>query len=619
MIEASRTNQNNAQIIECNFGVQAVDMENGDVLWIEGNSASEVDRGLGGALLLSLLLKNISLGKIRLNEHVTIGSTPAKEAKSKGSIGLLEGEKVSIHTLLEALIIHNAPDAILALSEKLYTISNSSTLKAMKDLAKQLGLSENAVTNITGRLLRAKPQAFNLSDLNKAARYLFSFPDIYLRLLNTTLTEYKGKLYTSPSHLIARGKIFGGYLFGHNNGEGIVLAYIKGRKVALSVCGARDAFHRDYLLTTVIDYLTFSAEKVDSASARETFRLPGDKTRVINFLGDTYFGEDYMNKRQKRGERNILSEFGYDYSFKIIEPLLSIGDLNIANFEAVLTDADYSQLSGTKPYILGGKVQESIAALNRQHIHAVTLGNNHAMDYGVQGLDSTINAFKNGNIPAIGAGITGRDASEPLRINVGNYEIIIFGCYWYRQQAYQSFDFYAIGNKPGVACLSGEVLDRIRAEKKESPNAFVITLVHWGSDFERVVPTQRNYAKQLLDSGTDLIIGHGAHMMQEVEYLNNKWVVYSIGNGVFNSNGEYDIRNVPPYSFLLQMHIEKSGVKHLRLYPLYSNNLNTLWQTHVTNNEQFKEVIEYQTLLGTKIDKFRIGTDEFGSFMEATI
>jgi len=434
MAETSKFNQENARVngnIECSYGVMAVDAESGGILWIEGNTEAVIDRGLGGAMILLLMLKNISLGIIKLNEHVTVNSTAAREAKSKGSIGLVEGEKVSILTLMEALISQSAPDAIIALAARFYAISNSSALKSMQNLSKQLGLKENAITNITGRLLRSKPQSFNLNDLNKVANYIFSFPDKYLKILNVTSVEYKGKLFTSPSLLAARGKIYGGYLFGHHNGEGIVLSYIKGRKVFLTVCGARDSFHRDYLLTTIIDRLTYIDEQVDEISTRKTFELSNDHTTIINFLGDTYFGEYYMHKRQNKGELNVLEKYGYDYSFEGIEPILTKGNLNIANFEAVLTYMDQSPLQGRKPYILGGNIQESIDTLNRQHIHAVTLGNNHAMDYGIQGLYSTITAFKNGNIPFIGVGHNGRDASEPIRIRVGGQEIVIFNCYFF--------------------------------------------------------------------------------------------------------------------------------------------------------------------------------------------
>jgi len=52
----------------------------------------------------------------------------------------------------------------------------------------------------------------------------------------------------------------------------------------------------------------------------------------------------------------------------------------------------------------------------------------------------------------------------------------------------------------------------------------------------------------------------------------------SLGNGIFNSNGEYGRRHAPPYSFIVQLLIEKNQNK-LKLYPIHSDNLATFWQT----------------------------------------
>lgn len=601
------------------YCVQAVDAETGELMWSEGNPYAQTDRGIGGAVLLALLFEKISLGAIKLNDYVTIGSVPSRDAKANRAMSLQEGEEVSVYTLLSSLICLNAPDAALALAEKMAGNTNKA-LSLMKNLAKKLKLSQTSTENITGRLLKSKPQSFNITDLNKIGRHLFSLPMAYLKMLNISIIEYKGQIFTSPSNLIARGKISGGYFFGKNDGEGITLIYINNQKIILTVCGARDSFHRDYLLSRVIDRLTFSQEEKHPKIERNAFLKSQDnKNIIVNIMGDTYFGEDYTIRRQRRGREDALTRYGYDYSFQKIEPLLKAGDLNIANFEAVLTDLKDSPLRGIKPYVLGGNIIESIATLRKFHIDTVTLANNHAMDYGIPGLNDTLKAFAEADIKYIGAGYNDQDASEPLRINIADSEIIIFSGYWYRDPAHYLFDMYALGNKPGVACISGELMDRIKQEKSMSAKAFIIVIAHWGIDFQKVQNHQRTYAKQLIDSGADMIIGHGSHMMQEMKQLNGKWVLYSIGNAVFNSDGEYDKRKAPPYSFFLQIRIERTGKKSLRLYPLFCNNLKTFWQPHVVTDDQFKEVIKYQTSVGTNLNSFSVDCDKFGPFIETKI
>jgi poly-gamma-glutamate capsule biosynthesis protein CapA/YwtB (metallophosphatase superfamily) len=291
--------------------------------------------------------------------------------------------------------------------------------------------------------------------------------------------------------------------------------------------------------------------------------------------------------------------------------------LNIANFEAALTDdLTSSPLQGIKPYIHGGKIEESILTLQKYNINIVTLGNDHAMDFGVDGINSTIKALETGGIQYIGAGYNCKAASEPVRIQIGNYEIIIFNGYWYEESEHNIYESYALGIKPGVACINGELTERIKEEKRKSADSFIITIVHWGSDFENVLPSQRTYAKQLVESGTDLIIGHGSHMMQEIQQVNDKWVVYDIGNGIFNSNDKCNGENKPTYSFFLQLNIKNNTVKSILLYPILSDNLGTFCQTRMITQDQFNEVISYQNKIGTPMKKLGIGVDEFGGFIK---
>jgi len=163
--------------------------------------------------------------------------------------------------------------------------------------------------------------------------------------------------------------------------------------------------------------------------------------------------------------------------------------------------------------------------------------------------------------------------------------------------------------------LSGEIFERIQKEKEANPDAFIITVVHWGVDWKKTQSLQKKYAQQLVDSGADLIIGHGAHMMQDIQKIDGKWVFYGIGNGVFNSNGEYDKWGVPPYSLFLQLQINDNGEKSLRIYPLYTNNLNTFWQPYLVEDQEFEKVVDLQRNLGSNLSTAIYDKDQFGSFI----
>ncbi|ANZ34429.1 hypothetical protein A2I65_00695 [Staphylococcus carnosus] len=90
------------------------------------------------------------------------------------------------------------------------------------------------------------------------------------------------------------------------------------------------------------------------------------------------------------------------------------------------------------------------------------------------------------------------------------------------------------------------------------------------------------------NAGTDIVIGHGTHMIQDIQKIDQTTVAYSIGNGVFNSNGEYNKRFVPAYSMIAQLIISKNNELKLRFYPIYGNNLDTFWKPRFVTNEEFE-------------------------------
>ena len=46
--------------------------------------------------------------------------------------------------------------------------------------------------------------------------------------------------------------------------------------------------------------------------------------------------------------------------------------------------------------------------------------------------------------------------------------------------------------------------------------------------------SQQNLAHELIDAGTDVVIGHHPHVVQEIELYNGKFIFYSLGNAVFD-------------------------------------------------------------------------------------
>lgn len=163
-------------------------------------------------------------------------------------------------------------------------------------------------------------------------------------------------------------------------------------------------------------------------------------------------------------------------------------------------------------------------------IGLVSLANNHVMDYGKQGLFSTIEALDLAGIRHVGAGGNVREACAPLFVDTAGRRVAFLG----RSAVIVGALTYAGENDPGVAFLDAlETAATIRSCRPQAD--LVILLVHWGlEEYSYPSPTQRQLARQFVDAGADVILGHHPHVPQGFEYYRSSLILYSLGNFAFN-------------------------------------------------------------------------------------
>lgn len=357
-----------------------------------------------------------------------------------------------------------------------------------------------------------------------------------------------------------------------------------------------------------------------------------EQSRVrILFAGDTSFGENYQVRRQEVGKENILDGKGYDHPLEKLKPLLLRSDLVIANLETPITDFRRSPLADKKTYVHWSDVRKAPAAFQHHNMRVFSLANNHAMDYGAAGLEQTLRVLKTSDLEWFGAGRNEGDAGRPWRQEIRTAEhvipLVVIGGYTLNTTYDREYSFYARGDSPGVHALTAEtIVPRIRALKQQDPRSFVVVFPHWGRNYRWKDRSQTELAHLMIEAGADLILGHGAHMLQEIELYEGRWIVYSIGNFMFNSEGRYDKLGAPPFSLAAELLlVEDQGElkKTLRLYPIFTNNRVTGFQSRFVTDEEFDEV---HRMLGEKswnrgefAAKVRTGEDAVGRFLEVTL
>jgi poly-gamma-glutamate synthesis protein (capsule biosynthesis protein) len=160
-----------------------------------------------------------------------------------------------------------------------------------------------------------------------------------------------------------------------------------------------------------------------------------------------------------------------------------------------------------------------------------------------------------------GAGRNIDEAHQPAIVERKGVKI---GFLQYTARWYQDKDMIATPSEAGVAKIASldgitidpADLDRVKADiKKLRPLVDIIVVSHHnrdgstpvqfgavkgtsaGRDRSKSEEYQRQFAHTALDTGADLVFGHGTHTIQGVEVYNGKPILYAIGHSNFDQPG----------------------------------------------------------------------------------
>ena len=89
---------------------------------------------------------------------------------------------------------------------------------------------------------------------------------------------------------------------------------------------------------------------------------------------------------------------------------------------------------------------------------------------------------------------------------------------------------------------------------------YLIAYIHWGTedtnDFNDV---QQQMGREFLNSGADIVVGGHPHVLQGMEYVDGKPIVYSLGDFWFNGETKY--------TGLLKLQIDIDGLREMSFVP----------------------------------------------------
>lgn len=207
--------------------------------------------------------------------------------------------------------------------------------------------------------------------------------------------------------------------------------------------------------------------------------------------------------------------------------------------------------------------------LGENGFNVLNIANNHAMDFGREGLESTLSALRSERIQATGGELV-------AYIGVNGKKIAVAGFSYVDTNPY-SYSILYISKASAI----------VRDLKK--CNDIVFVSFHGGAegrDATHVIGEEEQYlderrgnvmrfAHAVIDAGADLVLGHGPHVLRALELYKGKLIAYSLGNFLtyerFNVSGPNGISTILDVSIdadtgdllggtLVPLRLGKSGI-----------------------------------------------------------
>jgi poly-gamma-glutamate synthesis protein (capsule biosynthesis protein) len=258
---------------------------------------------------------------------------------------------------------------------------------------------------------------------------------------------------------------------------------------------------------------------------------------AIGLLGDVMLGRsvgDVLGGRLAGSPEEVWSEG--------LRSLCGSLDLVVCNLECCLSDRGRQtrRIRG-KPFFFRGPPR-AVEALRAIGARAVSLANNHALDYETEALADTLAELDAAGIATAGAGPDPEDARRPAIVEAEGARVGLIAV------AEHPGEYAAGVDAPGIAYADlrretpGWLADRVAGLAADCD--LVIAFPHWGPNMNAApAPWQQRAASELQAAGADLVAGHSAHVFHGVAWGQRGPVLTDLGDALDDYRIDPVLRN----------------------------------------------------------------------------
>jgi poly-gamma-glutamate synthesis protein (capsule biosynthesis protein) len=329
--------------------------------------------------------------------------------------------------------------------------------------------------------------------------------------------------------------------------------------------------------------LTFNFQKKYIFNLKSNLNIKNQSVANNNKEFKILLAGDLMLDRMVKIKVDQIANGDFSFLFSNILDYLKSFDYVIVNLEGPISDKGV-KVGSKYSFRMTPKILDS---LKKANIKVFNLANNHIADYGQVAFLDTLDRLKKENFYYFGAGKNEYEAYSPLILNLNNHLVGILGFTEFLSH------LQAKNNSPGIAFLEDKKFKEAIKKAREKVDILIV-IFHWGEEYQKK-PNQKQiyYARQAIDLGADLVIGHHPHIVQEIEVYKNKYIFYSLGNFIFDQNFSQETMK----GGLVEVTIENKKIKDINFRYAYLNknfqieNLSPLMKIYNLEEKVYKLLI----------------------------
>ena len=287
--------------------------------------------------------------------------------------------------------------------------------------------------------------------------------------------------------------------------------------------------------------------KSKGMAAANASHLPNNsslESLTIAMTGDVMMGTTWPDTLLPYGDGAYL--------FRDTKALLSRADLTVGNLEGALSDDGESTKDGSNQYAF--RMPRRYARwLAEAGYDFMSMANNHANDFGLEGIEQGERALDSCGIKY--AGLEGRTETAIIERKGLRIGLCAFG-----------HNPYTLRHTEKEMKTVGRIIDNL-----VRCTDIVVVSVHGGAEgskyshlpdsMETFFTEKRGYLRQLahfcIDHGADVVYGHGPHVVRAVEVYRDRFIAYSLGN--FCTPYRVSLKGVSGYAPLVEIKTDHQG------------------------------------------------------------